>query len=136
MAKARAFIWSTTQSPDSLFFSDFQTLTVSLSQLVSVFAWGACVPQILVFKQLSLARQDRSPQPRPWLQSFSLLLFHLCWCRSTQPAERVTGGKEVRGFQLFFFFFLQGLTIADHSGCAQAAFWLSQNSVWRKMFQL
>lgn len=35
-----------------------------------------------------------------------------------------------------FLFFLQGLNMADHSGCVQAAFWCSQNSVWRKMFQL
>lgn len=56
---ARSLIWSTTWWPGSLLFSDFQTFTVSLSQLISAFAWGACVPWILQFSNNSLA-QDKT----------------------------------------------------------------------------
>lgn len=71
---ASALIWSTTQWPGSLLFPGFQTSTVSLSQLLSAFAWGTCVPWVPVFQQFSSTRQDSSLQPR---QSFPLLLFLL-----------------------------------------------------------
>lgn len=38
--------------------------------------------------------------------------------------------------QMFSAFFLQGVIMVDDSACAQAAFWCSQDAIWRTVFQL
>lgn len=102
---ARSLIWSTARWPSSLLSSSFQTCTVSCSRLVSAFAWGVCVPRILQFPKNSLcARQDRSLQARPLLQSFpSVLLEHLVLVQEYPAWLEDNGRGRVQIFPAFFY---------------------------------
>lgn len=119
---ARGLIWSTTRWPGSLVFSGFQC--VSQPAALGLCLGTLCSLNSTVFKQFSSSRQDRSVQPRPWLQSFPLFLFRLVLVQTYLAC--LEGNRRGRG-QVFPAFFLPRFTMADHSDCAQAAFWCSQN---------